>query len=186
MHRPDDQRVVILVTLAVCLSSLEQLPPMKHWPSEIEWRGCALTTNRSAILQATNGEDVLLLTQSLNGVCAPGDPILYGEDKISGCNLLITSNTTCDSLRAAIQAAILSPLSNYTHVAVYGDSNYQNLGDWTQIIQGTTTEGSQTNNSCQLVTSVDHQFIVAPVGTDVNPQNKILGLRIVYHKSTLR
>ncbi|XP_055406202.1 tectonic-2 isoform X5 [Bubalus kerabau] len=67
-------------------------------------------------------------------------PILFGENVLSGCLLEVGINENCTKLREnAVE--LLDSLVQVTHVAMRGNSNYNDLSDgWLEIIRGNLQE----------------------------------------------
>uniref|UniRef100_A0A8D1CUD8 Tectonic-2 n=1 Tax=Sus scrofa TaxID=9823 RepID=A0A8D1CUD8_PIG len=92
----------------------------------------ALNTNRK------NNVTTLYLWQSAGrGLCTSATlkPILFGENALSGCLLQVGMNENCTQLREnAVE--LLDSLIQATHVAMRGNSHYNNLNnDWLEIIR---------------------------------------------------
>ncbi|XP_058387243.1 tectonic-2 isoform X1 [Diceros bicornis minor] len=111
----------------------------------------ALNTNRM------NNVTALHLWQSAGrGLCtlATFKPILFGENALSGCLLEVGINENCTQLREnAVE--LLDSLIQATHVAMRGNSDYNDLGDgWLEIIRadapdpGAAPSVSSANGTC--------------------------------------
>uniref|UniRef100_A0A8D1JCI8 Tectonic family member 2 n=2 Tax=Sus scrofa TaxID=9823 RepID=A0A8D1JCI8_PIG len=77
------------------------------------------------------------------GLCTSATlkPILFGENALSGCLLQVGMNENCTQLREnAVE--LLDSLIQATHVAMRGNSHYNNLNnDWLEIIHAGAVEG---------------------------------------------
>ncbi|XP_026980848.1 tectonic-2 isoform X3 [Sagmatias obliquidens] len=141
----------------------------------------ALNTNRM------NNVTTLHLWQSVGrGLCisATFKPILFGENALSGCLLEVGINENCTQLREnAVE--LLDSLIQVTHVAMRGNSNYNNLSDgWLEIIRADAPDAGAdppVSNASGICLGVPAQLNVRILFSDAGAvegmtQQEILGI----------
>ncbi|XP_060026602.1 tectonic-2 isoform X4 [Lagenorhynchus albirostris] len=141
----------------------------------------ALNTNRM------NNVTTLHLWQSAGrGLCisATFKPILFGENALSGCLLEVGINENCTQLREnAVE--LLDSLIQVTHVAMRGNSNYNNLSDgWLEIIRADAPDAGAdppVSNASGICLGVPAQLNVRILFSDAGAvegmtQHEILGI----------
>ncbi|XP_033692641.2 tectonic-2 isoform X3 [Tursiops truncatus] len=141
----------------------------------------ALNTNRM------NNVTTLHLWQSAGrGLCisATFKPILFGENALSGCLLEVGINENCTQLREnAVE--LLDSLIQVTHVAMRGNSNYNNLSDgWLEIIRADAPDAGAdppVSNASGICLGVPAQLNVRILFSDAGAvegmtQQEILGI----------
>nr|XP_030715926.1 tectonic-2 isoform X3 [Globicephala melas] len=141
----------------------------------------ALNTNRM------NNVTTLHLWQSAGrGLCisATFKPILFGENALSGCLLEVGINENCTQLREnAVE--LLDSLMQVTHVAMRGNSNYNNLSDgWLEIIRADAPDAGAdppVSNANGICLGVPAQLNVRILFSDAGAvegmtQQEILGI----------
>ncbi|XP_049553877.1 tectonic-2 isoform X2 [Orcinus orca] len=141
----------------------------------------ALNTNRM------NNVTTLHLWQSAGrGLCisATFKPILFGENALSGCLLEVGINENCTQLREnAVE--LLDALIQVTHVAMRGNSNYNNLSDgWLEIIRADAPDAGAdppVSNASGICLGVPAQLNVRILFSDAGAvegmtQQEILGI----------
>ncbi|XP_010968028.1 tectonic-2 isoform X1 [Camelus ferus] len=111
----------------------------------------ALSTN-----QTSNATTLHLWQSAGRGLCtsATFKPVLFGENALSGCLLEVAMNENCAQLREnAVE--LLDSLIPATHVAMRGNSDYNDLSDgWLEIIRadapdtGADSPNSSANGVC--------------------------------------
>lgn len=132
-------------------------------------------------------------------------PITFGEDMSVTCELSLTRSqlqTLCSALGGAQSStatyvglgSVSTDTSNTatvsTHIGNYGNADPWKTWQWHAI--NTPTSGGSTgpswdnvNGRCtNLVSGVDVEFLVAPIGSALNPQFKIMASRLSYTTST--
>ncbi|GAB5578974.1 tectonic-2 isoform X2 [Prionailurus iriomotensis] len=112
----------------------------------------ALNANR------VNNVTTLHLWQSAGrGLCtsATFKPILFGENALSGCLLEVGTSENCTQLREnAVE--LLDSLIQATHVAMRGNSNYNDPSDgWVEIIQPPGADAPDTDTGADPSVSVN-------------------------------
>ncbi|XP_022109472.1 tectonic-1-like [Acanthaster planci] len=116
-------------------------------------------------------------------------PVNFGEDLRTGCMISVTFSDTADKC-GVIQAVALSALKGVTrgYVATFGNSDVENVGDWIPVldVQPTGSPSSSVEGTCNnMVMALHIEVIYGNVGSLVNPQAKILGVRYNYAEGTL-
>uniref|UniRef100_A0A8C0E6C2 Tectonic family member 2 n=1 Tax=Balaenoptera musculus TaxID=9771 RepID=A0A8C0E6C2_BALMU len=149
----------------------------------------ALNTNRM------NNVTTLHLWQSAGrGLCisATFKPILFGENAISGCLLEVGINENCTQLREnAVE--LLGSLIQVTHVAMRGNSNYDNLSDgWLEIIRADAPDAGAdppVSNASGICLDVPAQLNIRILFSDAGAvegmtQQEILGVETRFSSVT--
>lgn len=119
------------------------------------------------------------------GLCttATFKPILFGENAFSGCLLDVGVNENCTQLRERA-AGLLDSLIQATHVAMRGNSDYDDLRDgWIEIIRadGPDTSAdssvSSVNGIClDIPAQLSIRILISDAGAvEGIPQQEILG-----------
>lgn len=114
----------------------------------------------------------------------------FGRDAISGCSveLNLASFADCADLSARFQA-LLAPASNAVNmVAKWGASDPAVVDDWLALEDvPPSAAASGTNGLCTgVVTGVQYDFLVTPLGSLTNPQLRITGARRTYVTGSTR
>ncbi|XP_023372631.1 tectonic-2 [Otolemur garnettii] len=120
------------------------------------------------------------------GLCSSATlkPVLFGENALSGCFLEVGINANCSQLRRNA-AERLGSLIKVTHVAMRGNSDYNDLSDgWLEIIHveapdtGTDPADSDVNGICLDVPAQLHiRILISDAGVvEGITQQEILGL----------
>ncbi|XP_019504570.1 PREDICTED: tectonic-2 isoform X2 [Hipposideros armiger] len=119
------------------------------------------------------------------GLCttATFKPILFGENAFSGCLLDVGVNESCTQLRERA-AGLLDSLIQATHVAMRGNSDYDDFHDgWIEIIRadgpdtGADSSVSSVNGTClDIPAQLSIRILISDAGAvEGIPQQEILG-----------
>ncbi|XP_032237913.2 tectonic-1 [Nematostella vectensis] len=125
-------------------------------------------------------------SSSADGACSASTkrvPVVFGMDTRTGCTIsvtLSTSSAACQIIQDTALSALLGSVP--THVAMFGNSDVNKVGDWVKILN---TKPSQTpdggGGTCRnMITSVHIEVIYANFGFLANPQAKVVGVLFQY------
>ena len=132
-------------------------------------------------------------------------PVTFGEDMAVSCELKLTRSqlqSLCSSLGGAqsstatyvglgsVSTDSTSTATVSTHIGSFGNADPWKTWQWHAI--NVPTSGGSTgpswdsvNGRCSnLVSGIDIEFLVAPIGSALNPQFKIMASRLSYSTST--
>ncbi|XP_038053223.1 tectonic-1-like [Patiria miniata] len=145
-------------------------------------------TRFSIELSSDRNNWLTVVKSTADGTCETNPdsriPVNFGEDLRTGCMVSVTFSDTADRCQI-IQDAALNALNGVTreYVATFGNSDVENVGDWVPILyeQITGSPSSSVEGTCNnMVVALHIEVIYANVGSLVNPQAKILGVRYNY------
>ncbi|XP_030837337.1 tectonic-1 [Strongylocentrotus purpuratus] len=111
-------------------------------------------------------------------------PITFGENLRSGCTIQVSYESVSD-VCGLIQATALNALNGNhpSHVATFGSSLPEVVGDWVEIFEDPISSNPVSNEQgvCNNMYMALHvEVLYANVGALANPQAKIIGVRYNY------
>ncbi|XP_038201673.1 tectonic-1 isoform X2 [Arvicola amphibius] len=131
--------------------------------------GIIQTTNRQeqfTILHST-GEQDCLASEGLR------DPVLFGYNVQSGCQLRLTGTIPCELLAQKIQG-LLRGQAFPDYVAAFGNSRAQDVQDWVPVRY--VTHSSNMKGPCQLPVALGIEVKWTKYGSLLNPQARIVNV----------
>ncbi|XP_066992606.2 tectonic-3 [Anabrus simplex] len=154
--------------------------------------------DREAIELSENPSDWLTIPQTVNGGLCDWKrrrSVMFGENIQSLCLIPLrldnfTSMVNCSAIQKQILHLLVGDaIDNVTeakqfnkYVATFGNSNVEETGDWVQILLDNIPTvissflGKQNSFICSgIVTSMHIDIVFAMIGSQANPQSKILG-----------
>ncbi|XP_078667584.1 tectonic-1-like [Branchiostoma floridae x Branchiostoma belcheri] len=141
---------------------------------------------RSIEVSSNRNSWLTMLSSTADGSClSSGDrtPVVFGEDMRSGCLVTVYFNnitSVCTLLQNTITDA-LQGTNPPTHVAVYGNSQLDAVGDWVEILGDNEplvqTTGFRTTTCRNVVLGMHTEVLYSNIGALSNPQPKILAVR---------
>ncbi|KAH0502224.1 Tectonic-1 [Microtus ochrogaster] len=127
------------------------------------------TTNRQeqfTILHSTGKQDCLA-SEGLR------DPVLFGYNVQSGCQLRLTGTIPCELLAQKIQG-LLRGQAFPDYVAAFGNSRAQDVQDWVPVRY--VTHSSNMKGPCQLPVALGIEVKWTKYGSLLNPQARIVNV----------
>ncbi|CAO2629523.1 Tctn1 [Lemmus lemmus] len=127
------------------------------------------TTNRQGqftILHSTGQQDCLA-SEGLR------DPVLFGYNVQSGCQLRLTDTIPCELLAQKIQG-LLRGQAFPDYVAAFGNSRAQDVQDWVPVRY--VTHSSNMKGPCQLPVALGIEVKWTKYGSLLNPQARIVNV----------
>jgi tectonic-1/3 len=145
---------------------------------------------KTAINQFKTGLEVLGHTAA--GLCSASgpffSPIKFGQDVRLTCDLSLTSTTLATTCVSGISPQLLN--ISATYIGMFGNSDYLYSSQWTPVLfvdLSSSGTWSATDQTCTgIVNGIDIEFITADVGAVLNPQRKIVRVRVRKRSSTWR
>ncbi|XP_026640894.1 tectonic-1 isoform X2 [Microtus ochrogaster] len=131
--------------------------------------GIIQTTNRQeqfTILHSTGKQDCLA-SEGLR------DPVLFGYNVQSGCQLRLTGTIPCELLAQKIQG-LLRGQAFPDYVAAFGNSRAQDVQDWVPVRY--VTHSSNMKGPCQLPVALGIEVKWTKYGSLLNPQARIVNV----------
>nr|XP_054757577.1 tectonic-1-like [Lytechinus pictus] len=144
---------------------------------------------KQAISIGTDPDSWLTVVRSsADGTCVNDTdsrlPITFGENLRSGCTIRVSYESVSD-ICGLIQATALNALNgdHPSHVATFGNSLPEVVGDWVEIFEDPISSNPVSNEQgvCNNMYMALHiEVLYANVGALANPQAKIIGVRYNY------
>ncbi|XP_035681133.1 tectonic-3-like [Branchiostoma floridae] len=142
---------------------------------------------RSIVVSSDRNSWLSMLSSSADGSCVTSSTdrasVVFGEDMRSGCLLTVFfTNITdvCTLLQSTANDALLGT-NPPTHVAMFGNSQLDTVGDWVEILRVNEpvaqTTGFRTTTCRNVVLGMHIEVLYANIGALSNPQPKILAVR---------
>lgn len=129
-----------------------------------------------------------VIRPSADGTCASVNStgrtsVTFGVDMRTGCTISLQLNlreSQCRELQKTVFNTLLG--DQPTHVASFGNSDVNNVGDWVKILNiEPGNEARQINGQCQDMRLGLHiEVLFANFGFLANPQPRIVGVRYIY------
>ncbi|XP_066287972.1 tectonic-3-like [Branchiostoma lanceolatum] len=142
---------------------------------------------RSIVVSSDRNSWLSMLSSAADGSCvsstADRSSVVFGEDMRSGCLLTVFFNnitSVCTLLQNTVNDALLGT-NPPSHVAMFGNSQLDTVGDWVEILRVNEpvaqTTGFRTTTCRNVVLGMHIEVLYANIGALSNPQPKILAVR---------